>query len=316
MQIVVLDGYSVNPGDLSWDFLNTYGTVSIYDRTPQNLVAQRILGADVVLTNKCKIGEEELRRADKLKYIGELATGFDGIDCELCSRKGIVVTNIPAYSTPSVAQHEIALLLEIALNVGHHSREVQRGRWTHCADFCFWDTPLLELNGLTFGVIGCGRTGCASARIASSLGMNVIGYSRTIHEEFPGEQVSLDTLIRESDVLSLHCPSTTETKGLVNASFISRMKSGAILLNTARGNIIDPVAVSDALNSGKLYAYGGDVAVKEPIDRHDPLLSAKNCYLTPHNAWATYSARKRLISIAQQNIASFFSGSPINQVNK
>ena len=199
--------------------------------------------------------------------------------------------------------------------VGHHNREVHKGRWTHSPDFCFWDTPLIELAGLTFGVLGCGRIGCAAAKLAAAFGMHVIGYSRREHPEFPGERVTFDELLARSDVLSLHCPSTVETRGVINGTTIAKMKDGAILLNTSRGSLIDPRSVADALNAGKLYAAGVDVALQEPINKNDPLLYAKNCVITPHIAWAPIAARQRLMRIAVENLRAFVNGTPINRVN-
>lgn len=315
MQIIILDGYSINPGDLSWDALREFGTVSVYDRTPQELVAQRLVGADAVFVNKCRIGEDQLKKAKNLKFICVLATGYDVVDTTAAKGRGITVCNIPAYSTDSVAQMTMALLLEICMNVGHHNREVHKGRWTHSPDFCFWDTPLIELAGLTFGVLGCGRIGCAAAKLAAAFGMHVIGYSRHEHPEFPGERVTFDELLARSDVLSLHCPSTVETRGVINGTTIAKMKDGAILLNTSRGSLIDPRSVADALNAGKLYAAGVDVALQEPINKNDPLLYAKNCVITPHIAWAPIAARQRLMRIAVENLRAFVNGTPINRVN-
>lgn len=315
MQIIILDGYTVNPGDLSWDALKAFGTVSVYDRTPPELVAQRLIGADAVFVNKCRIGEDQLKRAKNLKFIGVLATGYDVVDLTAAKGRGITVCNVPAYSTDSVAQMTMALLLEICHNVGHHNREVHKGRWTHSPDFCFWDTPLIELAGLTMGIIGCGQTGSAVARLAQAFGMHVLGYSRGEHADFCGERVSLEELLRRSDVVSLHCPSTPETRGLINGTTIAKMKEGAILLNTARGSLLDPYSVAQALESGKLYALGMDVAMQEPIQRSDPLLSAPNCYITPHIAWAPLAARQRLIKISVDNLRAFIEGHPINRVN-
>ena len=314
MLLIILDGYTVNPGDLSWDALKAFGTVSVYDRTPPELVAQRLIGADAVFVNKCRIGEEQLKRAKNLKFIGVLATGYDVIDLTAAKGRGITVCNIPAYSTDAVAQMTMALLLEICHNVGHHNREVHKGRWTHSPDFCFWDTPLIELSGLTMGIIGCGQTGAATARLAKAFGMRVLGYSRGEHPDFCGERVALLELLQASDVVSLHCPSTPETRGLINGTTIGRMKDGAILLNTARGSLIDPFSVAQALESGKLYAVGMDVAVQEPIQRSDPLLNAPNCYITPHIAWAPLAARRRLIDHAVENLRAFLDGKPINRV--
>lgn len=315
MQIVVLDGHALNPGDLSWDCFRAFGTVSVYDRTPPEFTAQRLIGADVAFTNKTAIGEAELERAKNLKMIGILATGYDMIDLAAATRRGIVVCNAPSYSTDAVVQHTFALLLEICSQVAHHNREVHRGRWTHCADFCFWDLPLMELSGKTFGVLGCGEIGCAVARAAGAFGMRVIGNSRGPHPEFCGERVSLEELFRRSDVLSLHCPATEETRGIVNAGTLALMKDGAILLNTARGALCVPQDVADALGSGKLYACAMDVAEREPIARSNPLLSAKNCILTPHIAWAPLETRQRLLHIAAENLRAFLDGAPVNRVN-
>lgn len=315
MQIVILDGHALNPGDLSWDCLREFGTVSAYDRTPPELTAQRLFGADVAFTNKTVIGEAELERAKNLKMIGVFATGYDVVDVRAAARRGIVVCNVPSYSTDAVAQHTFALLLEICSQVAHHNREVHRGRWTHSADFCFWDLPLIELSGKTFGVLGCGEIGCAVARVAAAFGMRVIGYSRGEHPAFSGERVALDELFRQSDVLSLHCPATAETRGIVNTRTISTMKDGAILINTARGALCVARDVADALESGKLYACAMDVAEREPISRSNPLLEAKNCILTPHIAWAPLETRERLLRIATENLRAFIAGTPVNRVN-
>ena len=316
MQIIVLDGYSVNPGDLSWEPLKELGILSVYDRTPPEMVAQRLIGADAVFTNKCRIGEQQLQKAKNLKFVGVLATGYDVVDVSACRGRGITVCNIPAYSTESVAQMTMALLLEICNGVGHHNREVHKGRWTHCPDFCFWDMPLIELSGLTFGIIGCGKTGSATARIAKAFGMKVIGYSRSKHEDFPGQQVeTMDELLSRADIVSLHCPSTSETRGMINGTTIDKMKDGAILLNTARGSLIDGASAAAALKSGKLYAIGMDVATQEPIGRNDPLLAQENCIITPHIAWAPLAARRRLMKIATENLKAFLDGNPINVVS-
>ena len=315
MQIVILDGYTLNPGDLSWDCLREFGTVSVYDRTPPELTAQRLIGADVAFTNKTVVGEAELERARSLKMIGVLATGYDVVDTAAAAKRGIVVCNVPSYSTYAVAQHTFALLLEICSQVAHHDREVHRGRWTHCADYCFWDMPLIELSGKTFGVLGCGKIGNAAARIAQSLGMRAIGSSRGVHPDFCGEQVPLDELFRQSDVLSLHCPATPETNGVVNRRTLAMMKDGAILLNTARGSLVVEQDVAQALESGKLYACAVDVVDQEPILRSNPLLNAKNCILTPHIAWAPFETRKRLLQVTTENLRAFLNGAPVNRVN-
>ena len=315
MQIVILDGHAVNPGDLSWDCLRAFGTLSVYDRTPAEFTAQRLIGADVVFTNKTAIDEAALERARNLRMIGLLSTGYDVVDLAAATRRGIVVCNVPSYSTDAVVQHTFALLLEICSLVTLHDREVHRGRWTHSPDFCFWDAPLIELSGKTFGILGCGEIGCRVAGAAAAFGMRVIGYSRGEHPAFIGERVSLDGLFAESDVLSLHCPATPETRGIINAATIARMKDGAILLNTARGTLCVAQAVADALARGKLRAYAADVAEREPISRNDPLLAAKNCILTPHIAWAPRETRQRLLRLAAENLRAFLNGAPINRVN-
>lgn len=315
MQIVILDAYSVNPGDLSYDFLKEFGTLNIYDRTPASETAKRIYGADIVLTNKVAIGEAELERARNLKFIGVLATGYNIVDTAACAERGIAVCNVPAYCTEAVAQHTFALLLEICNSVAHHDLLVHRGQWSACPDFCFWDTRLTELCGKTIGIFGTGRIGCRVARIAEAFGMRVIGTSRHKNPEFHGEYVSFEKLLAESDVLTLHCPATAETEHLINDETLGRMKDGAILLNCSRGSLLDGAAVRDALNSGKLRACGVDVAEREPMPRTDPLLSAKNCVITPHHAWAPFEARERLMRVTEDNIRAFLNGTPINKVN-
>ena len=315
MQIVILDAYSVNPGDMSYEGLKEFGTLNIYDRTPAEETAKRVYGADIVLTNKVTIGEKELERARNLKLIAVMATGYNIVDTEACARRGIVVCNVPAYSTEAVAQHTFALLLEICDSVAHHDLEVHRGRWCACPDFCFWDTRLTELAGKTMGILGTGRIGCRVARIAEAFGMRVLGTSRGEHPEFIGERVALDRLLEESDVLSLHCPATKETEHIINRENLARMKDGAILLNCARGSLLDEQAVAEALENGKLRACGVDVVEREPITRTNPLLTAKNCVITPHHAWAPYEARERLMGVTEENIRAFLKGEPVNRVN-
>ena len=316
MRIVIPDGHPTNPGDLSWDRFLEFGEVDVYDRTPPELVAERIREADFVLVNKCRIGERELREAKDLKLICVLATGYDVVDIDAASEYGIPVCNIPAYSTESVAQMTMALLLEICQNVGLHSEAVHQGKWTECPDFCFWEKPLIELNGLTMGIFGCGRIGSAVARIAKSFGMRVLGYSRSPREGFPGERAAdLETLLEQADVLSLHSPATAETVRTIRKETIARMKDGAILLNTARGSLVDEKDVAEALQSGKIYAYGADAVSPEPIRADSPLLTAPNCYITPHIAWAPAASRARLMDIAYENLRAFLDGSPMNVVN-
>lgn len=315
MQIVVLDGHAVNPGDLSWDCLREFGTLSVYDRTPPEFAAQRLIGADVAFVCKTVIDEAALARARNLRMIGLLCTGTDAVDLAAAARRGIVVCNVPSYSTDAVVQHTFALLLEVCSLVSLHNREVHRGRWTHSPDFCFWDAPLIELSGKTFGVLGCGQIGCRAAGAAMAFGMRAIGFSRGEHPAFPGERVPFETLLAESDVLSLHCPATEQTRGVINAASLARMKEGAILLNTARGALCVSQDVADALESGRLRAYAADVAAREPILRSDPLLEASNCILTPHIAWAPRETRQRLLCLAAENLRAFLNGTPVNRVN-
>ena len=315
MQIVVLDGHAVNPGDLSWDCLREFGTLSVYDRTPPEFAAQRLIGADVAFVCKTVIDEAALARARNLRMIGLLCTGTDAVDLAAATRRGIVVCNVPSYSTDAVVQHTFALLLEVCSLVSLHNREVHRGRWTHSPDFCFWDAPLIELSGKTFGVLGCGEIGCRAAGAAMAFGMRAIGFSRGEHPAFPGERVPFETLLAESDVLSLHCPATEQTRGVINAASLARMKEGAILLNTARGALCVSQDVADALESGRLRAYAADVAAREPILRSDPLLEARNCILTPHIAWAPRETRQRLLRLAAENLRAFLNGTPVNRVN-
>ena len=311
MKIVVLDGYAANPGDLSWAPLEALGELTVYDRTPSDQTAARIAGADLVLTNKTVLTRELIAGAKELKYIGVLATGYNVVDVAAAAELGVIVTNIPAYSTNSVAQLVFALLLEICQNVGHHSQAVHAGRWTANPDFCFWDSPLIELAGKTMGVVGYGRIGRRVAEIARCFGMNVIAWTRTPRDP---ECVSLDELLSRSDVISLHCPLFPETQNLINRDTIAKMKDGVILINTSRGPVVNDADLREALESGKVYAAGADVSTVEPIPADSPLLGAKNMFLTPHIAWATFEARERLMNIAVKNVQAFLAGSPINTV--
>ena len=312
MKIVVLDGYAANPGDLSWAPLEALGELTVYDRTPADQIAARIADAELVLTNKAVLSRELIAGAKKLKYIGVLATGYNVVDVASAKELGVVVTNIPAYSTDSVAQLVFALLLEICHNVGHHSQAVHAGRWSANQDFCFWDTPLIELAGKTMGIVGYGRIGHKVAEIARCFGMNVIAWTRTPRDP---ECVSLDELLARSDVISLHCPLFPETKNLINRDTIAKMKDGVILINTSRGPVVNDADLREALESGKVYAAGADVSTVEPIPADSPLLGAKNMFLTPHIAWATFEARERLMDIAVKNVEAFLSGAPVNTVN-
>ena len=312
MKIVVLDAYAANPGDISWAEMEKLGELVLYDRTKPEQAAERIADADVALTNKVMFTRELMQGAKNLKYVGVLATGYNNVDLEAAKELGIVVTNIPAYSTDSVAQIVFALLLEICHHVGHHSDEVHAGRWTNNADYCFWDYPLKELAGKTLGIIGYGRIGKKVGQIARCFGMNVIAWTRTPRDP---ECVSLDELLAKSDVITLHCPLTSQTKNLINAENIAKMKDGVILINTSRGPVVNDADLAAALKSGKVYAAGADVAVVEPIAADNPLLGLENMIFTPHIGWATYEARVRLMDISVANIRAFAEGKPINVVN-
>lgn len=312
MKIVVLDGYTLNPGDLDWSTLKQMGECVVYDRTPASDVAQRAAGAEMVFTNKTPISREALARLPQLRYIGVLATGYNIVDVAAAKERGIVVTNVPDYSTRSVAQLVFALLLELTHHVGHHAQTVREGRWAKSADFSYWDRPLVELQGLTMGIAGYGRIGQAVADIARAMGMEVIAFSR---RENPGvERVSLEELFQRSDVISLHCPLTEETKGMVNRARLELMKRSAFLINTGRGPLVVEADLADALNSGRIAGAGLDVLSVEPPAANHPLFSAKNCFITPHLAWATQAARRRLMGIAVRNLEAFLRGSPQNVV--
>lgn len=320
MKIVILDGYCLNPGDLSWSGFEALGEATVYDRTPRDdadEIVRRIGDSEIVLTNKTPITRAILDRCLQVRYIGVLATGYNVVDISAAREKHIPVCNIPAYGTASVAQMAIALLLEICCRVGHHDRVVHEGRWSDCPDFCFWDGTLIELAGKTMGIIGYGSIGRATGEIAKALGMTVIatGPHPWGKGERPAPWVSLEELLRRSDVVSLHCPLFPETKGIVNRDSIARMKDGAILLNTSRGPLLVEQDVADALNSGKLRAAAIDVAEVEPIPAESPLLTAKNCVITPHIAWAPLEARQRLMDIAVGNLRGFLAGAPENVVN-
>ncbi|MDD3457357.1 D-2-hydroxyacid dehydrogenase, partial [Sphaerochaeta sp.] len=303
--IVILDGYTENPGDLSWDGFAELGSLTVYDRTKEEDILSRIGNADIVITNKTPLGRESIEKAPNIKYIGVLATGYNVVDTQAAKEKGIVVCNIPTYGTDAVAQFAFALLLEIAHHVQHHSDAVKQGRWTSCPDFCFWDYPLIELAGKTMGLIGYGRIGQAVARIARAFGMVVIAYDSYQDPKHQDVYVSLDELLKRSDVISLHCPLFEATKGIINKETIAQMKDGVIILNNSRGPLIVEQDLADALNSGKVYAAGLDVVSTEPIKEDNPLLTAKNCLITPHISWAPKESRQRLMDIAVENLKAF-----------
>ena len=312
-KIVILDGFVANPGDLSWEPLAELGELTVHEYTaPQDVVA-RIGDAPVILTNKTVISAEVMANCPNLRYIGVLATGYNVIDIAEAKKRGIIVANVPAYSTPTVAQLTMALLLEIALHVGHHSRVVHEGKWSACRDFAFWDYPLMELAGKTFGIVGYGSIGKAVAKLAQAFGMNVLAYSRHGAEEFHTE---LDELYAKADIVSLHCPLTAENTGMINKETIAKMKDGVIILNTARGGLINEADLREALLSGKVYAAASDVTCKEPINADSPLLGLENMIITPHIAWAATEARQRLLSVAIDNVRQYLCGNPQNNVAK
>lgn len=314
MQIVVLDGYCVNPGDVDWSPLKQLGTLSVYDRTHPDIVAQRLRGAEAVFVNKVKLNRDVLFGARQLRFIGVLATGYDVIDVDAAKERGIVVTNVPAYSTEAVAQHTIALLLAMCQHVEYHASLVKNGAWTASPDFSWWKIAPTLLYGKTLGIVGCGRIGSRVARIADALGMRVLGVNPTEREGFCGTHVSLETLLRESDVISLHCPAKADTVGLIRRDTIAQMKDGALLVNTSRGSLISESDVCDALKSGKLGGYAADVASEEPIRLKNPLLSAPNCLITSHYAWTPKPMRQKIIDVSAENLRSFVYGYPINVV--
>ncbi len=317
MKIVVLDGFAANPGDLSWDEIKALGTCDIYDRTSPEDLLQRAADAEMLLTNKTVIKAEHMAALPHLKYIGVLATGYNIVDTDAARERGIVVTNIPAYGTASVAQMVFAHILNITQQVKHHSDEVHKGRWEKSRDFCFWDTPLIELRDKKIGLVGLGHTGYTTARIAIGFGMQVYAFTSKSRFQLPPEikKLELDRLFAECDIISLHCPLTSETRELVDARRIALMKPTAILINTGRGPLINEQDLADALNSGRIYAAGVDVLSKEPPHADNPLLTAKNCYITPHIAWATAEARERLMTVAVSNVKAFINGKPENVVN-
>lgn len=316
MKITVLDGYGLNPGDLRWDGMAELGELTVHDRTAPEETYERSKDSEILITNKTRIDGQLMERLPKLRYIGVLATGYNVVDIETAKRLGVTVTNIPAYSTMSVAQQVFALILSITNRVEHYAEENRRGRWSRNQDFCYWDTPLVELAGKTMGIVGLGNIGNAVARIALAFGMRVIAFTSKKQETLPPgiEKKELRDLFAESDVLTLHCPLTGETERMVDTAVLSLMKPTAILINTGRGPLIDELAVADALHEGRLGAFGADVLSSEPPATDNPLLSAPNVYITPHIAWATKEARERLMDIAVENLAGFLKGNIRNAV--
>lgn len=319
MKIVILDGYTENPGDLSWDALKEFGELTVYDRTPYEdaEIARRIGDAEIVFTNKVPVSRSTLAACPNIKYISVLATGYNIVDCKAAAERGIPVSNVPSYGTDSVGQFAIALLLELCHHVAHHSEAVHQGRWETNPDWCFWDYPLIELAGKTMGIIGFGRIGQTTGRIAKALGMKVLAYSRSVREDGKAiaDYVDLDTLLSSSDVIALHCPLFPETEGIINKENIAKMKDGVIIINNSRGQLVVEQDLADALNSGKVYAAGLDVVSTEPIKGDNPLLKAKNCLITPHISWAPKESRQRIMDCSRDNLKAFLEGRPINVVN-
>ncbi|MBN1676702.1 MAG: D-2-hydroxyacid dehydrogenase [Kiritimatiellae bacterium] len=317
MKIVVLDGYRLNPGDLSWDGLHALGECTVHDRTPADQTVARAAGAEIVLTNKTVLSKEILDRLPALKYIGVLATGYNVVDVEAARARGIPVTNAPEYATQAVAQMVFAHLLNLAHRIGDHARGVAEGKWTNCPDFCYWDFPLVEFEGLTLGIVGIGRIGRAVAALGRAFGMRVIACDAFPPDPVPDgiTMTDLDALFRQSDAISLHCPLTDETRGLVNAERLALMKETAFLVNTSRGPLVDGRALADALNNGRIAGAGLDVLEVEPPPADSPLFTARNGYVTPHIAWATRAARQRLLNTVVANVRAFLAGEPVNVVN-
>ena len=316
-RIVVLDGYTLNPGDLSWKGLEELGECSIYERSVPDQVMERSDNAEIILTNKIELSSDMIERLGSLKYIGVTATGYNIVDVEAARRRNIPVTNVPTYGTDSVAQMVFAHLLNLTQNVAHHAQTVRDGRWCKSEDFCYWDTPLIELSGLTMGIIGFGRIGRATTRLALAFGMKVIAYDVTPPEKILEgcRMVKLKDVFRLADVVSLHCPLTPQTQKMINKQNLALMKKTAFLINTSRGQLIDEQALSDALNNSQIAGAGLDVLTAEPPDQRNPLLKARNCHITPHIAWATRAARERLLNEAVENVAAFLAGEPRNVVN-
>ena len=316
--IIVLDGYTLNPGDLSWSGFEALGQVQVYDRTPQEKTVERIGDSELILTNKTAITREIMEQCPKLRYIGVLATGYNVVDVKAAGERGIVVTNIPSYGTAAVAQYAFALLLELCHHVGLHDESVKAGEWERCQDFCYWKTPLMELAGKTMGIVGFGRIGQRTGAIAQAMGMKVIAYDHFRRPELETETchyVSMEQLLSQSDVISLHCPLLPETKGLINQETIGQMKDGVLIINTSRGDLVVEKDLAEALKSGKVAGAAADVASTEPIHGDNPLLTAPNMIITPHMAWGARESRQRLMAQAVENLRAFLDGKPVNVVS-
>ena len=323
MKAVVLDGYTLNPGDLSWDGLKELCDLTVYDRTSYSIsglskIVERVGDAEIVFTNKTPLTEEAIAQMPNLKFIGVLATGYNVVDIEAAKRRGIIVTNIPTYGTAAVAQMAIAMLLEVCHHIGAHGEAVQKGDWTNHADWCFWNYPLIELAGKTIGIIGFGRIGQSVGKIAQALGMNILATDSYKIKELECETlqyVEVDELLAKSDVISLHCPLMASTQGIINKNTIAKMKDGVIIINNSRGTLVVEKELAEALNSGKVAGAALDVVSTEPIKADNPLLHAANCIITPHISWAPKESRERLLNIAIDNLKKFIAGHPINAVN-
>ena len=315
MKIVVLDGHTLNPGDLSWDGIKALGETVIHERSAPGELRERLKGAQATLTNKVPLGRELLEQLPELRYIGVTATGYNIVDVEAARKHGITVTNVPAYGTDSVAQTVFALLLELTHRAGHHSQTVRDGKWARCPDFSYWDFPLVELSGLTLGIIGYGRIAKKVATIAEAFGMKILVAKHRPDLQSPYATADVDEVFRFSDVLTLHCPLTPATKGIVNAARLASMKPSAFLINTSRGPLIEEAALADALNSGKIAGAGLDVLSIEPPPPDHPLYRANNCFITPHYAWATKAARQRLMDVTVKNLSAFIASVPQNVVS-
>ena len=317
MKIVVLDGYGVNPGDLSWETLEALGDVEVYPRTAPEDVIDRCFNAEIILTNKVVINKQILVSLPRLKYIGVLATGYNVVDVDTASDLDIIVTNIPAYSTDSVVQMTFAHILTMTNRVEHYTQQNRNSRWSHNPDFVYWDTPLIELAGKTMGIVGLGNIGMKVAQLARCFGMEVYAFTSKASSLLPEgiQKTTFEGLLSVSDILSLHCPLNRSTREMINASSLAKMKEGALLINTGRGPLVNEADVAEALRSGHLGGYGADVMCQEPPAEDNPLFSAPNAYITPHIAWATFEARKRLIAIAVGNVKAFIDGNPVNVVN-
>lgn len=317
MKIVVLDGYTTNPGDLSWSDFLALGDLTVYDRTPKDKIIERAKGHEIIITNKTALGRDEISHLPDIRYIGLLSTGYNIIDLQAASERNIVVTNVPAYSTKSVAQLVFAYILDFCIGVSHHSSLVHKDAWTNCKDFCFWDREIMELEGKTMGIFGFGSIGRCVAKIAQAFDMNVIAHTRTVpNDKYGCEFVTTEELFERSDFLSVHCPLTPETTGIVNKKYLMLMKKTAYVINTSRGQTVNEQDLAWALNNGIIAGAATDVLSAEPPKGDNPLLSAKNCLITPHLAWASIDARKRLMNIAAENLKAFINGNIVNKVNK